>query len=368
MTSPTRWPTCPGLIEGASEGRGLGFDFLRHIERCAALVHVIDCATFDPGRDPMTDLDVIEAELIAHGGLEDRPRLVALNKIDVPDAAELADLVADDLRARGLRVFEISTKNGRGPAGLDLRDGRAGRRPPGQRAASGAGPDRDPAASGRAARPSSPSAGRTSCWRVRGEKPERWVRQTDFGNAEAVGYLADRLNRIGIEDNGCCELGARAGDGVAIGGADAVVFDFAPQIDIGAEILSRRGEDQRFAEERPAAQRRREKDRQYHDDDGRGDPSDRLDGLTECVTRIAHARRVVVKVGSSSLTTTDGRHRPGADRPAGRRPGRPHGWPTGRSCSSPRVRSPPDWRRSGCAPDRATWPPSRPPRRWVRAC
>ena len=100
---------------------------------------------------------------------------------------------------------------------------------------------------------------------MRGEKPERWVRQTDFGNAEAVGYLADRLNRIGIEDR-LLELGARAGDGVAIGGADAVVFDFAPQIDIGAEILSRRGEDQRFAEERPAAQRRREKDRQYHDD------------------------------------------------------------------------------------------------------
>jgi GTP-binding protein len=89
------------------------------------------------------------------------------------------------------------------------------------------------------------------------------VRQTDFGNPEAVGYLADRLNRIGIEDK-LLELGAQAGDGVAIGGEDAVVFDFAPQIDVGAEILSRRGEDQRFSEERPAAVRRREKDRAYH--------------------------------------------------------------------------------------------------------
>ena len=83
-----------------------------------------------------------------------------------------------------------------------------------------------------------------------------------------MGYLADRLNRIGIEDK-LLELGARAGDGVAIGGADAVVFDFAPQIEIGAEILSRRGEDRGSSEQRPAVQRRRERDRAYHaEDDG----------------------------------------------------------------------------------------------------
>ena len=104
----------PGLIEGASEGRGLGYDFLRHVERCAALVHVIDCATFEPGRDPLSDLDVIEAELASHGGLEDRPRLVVLNKVDIPDAAELADLVAAEIRSRGLDVFTISTKSGAG--------------------------------------------------------------------------------------------------------------------------------------------------------------------------------------------------------------------------------------------------------------
>ena len=53
----------PGLIEGASEGRGLGHDFLRHVERCAAIVHVIDTATIEPGRNPEDDLDVIEHEL-----------------------------------------------------------------------------------------------------------------------------------------------------------------------------------------------------------------------------------------------------------------------------------------------------------------
>ena len=104
----------PGLIEGASEGRGLGHDFLRHIERCAALVHVVDCATAEPGRDPLSDLDVMEAELAAYGGLEDRPRLVALNKIDVPEARELAELVRPELEERGLRVFEISAASQEG--------------------------------------------------------------------------------------------------------------------------------------------------------------------------------------------------------------------------------------------------------------
>ena len=59
----------PGLIEGASDGRGLGHDFLRHVERCAALVHVLDTATFEPGRNPLDDLDIIENELSRYGGL-----------------------------------------------------------------------------------------------------------------------------------------------------------------------------------------------------------------------------------------------------------------------------------------------------------
>ena len=105
----------PGLIEGASEGRGLGLEFLRHVERCTALVHVLDCATLEPGRDPISDLDVILAELAAYPVPEgqvpllERPQLIALNKIDVPEAKELAEFVKPDLEARGFRVFEIST-------------------------------------------------------------------------------------------------------------------------------------------------------------------------------------------------------------------------------------------------------------------
>ena len=120
----------PGLIEGASEGRGLGHDFLRHVERCAALVHVIDTATMEPGRDPLSDLDVIEHELASYGGLEDRPRLVALNKVDVPDGRDLADIVQEDLDARGLCGHAGLRGQPRGPARAVLRDGRGGGRSP----------------------------------------------------------------------------------------------------------------------------------------------------------------------------------------------------------------------------------------------
>ena len=110
----------PGLIEGASEGKGLGLEFLRHVERCSALLHVIDCATLEPNRDPITDLEKILKELDAYEvpegqtPLTERPQLIALNKIDVPDALELAEFVRPDLEARGYRVFEISAASHQG--------------------------------------------------------------------------------------------------------------------------------------------------------------------------------------------------------------------------------------------------------------
>lgn len=257
----------PGLIEGASLGRGLGHEFLRHVERCQAIVHVVDCATYEPGRDPVTDVDVIEAELAAYGGLEDRPRMVALNKVDVPDAAELAAMAQPELEARGWPVFSISTKTSQGLQQLTfalaslVADRRASQPPP------------VPARIVLTPKPVSGGPEFTIkrigdgdggfVWRVRGTKPERWVAQTDFGNGEAVGYLSDRLNRIGIEDE-LLRLGARPGDAVAIGGQSPVVFDFAPQIESGAELLSRRGEDQRLETERPSVSRRRQLDSDYH--------------------------------------------------------------------------------------------------------
>ncbi|MGD9960925.1 GTPase ObgE [Nocardioides sp.] len=249
----------PGLIEGASEGRGLGHDFLRHIERCAALVHVIDTASVEPGRNPVEDLDIIENELSRYGGLEDRPRLVALNKVDVPDGRDIASFVTDELRERGLTVLEVSAASGEGLRELTFAMAEIVARARAERPVAEAQRIviRPPSVDGKG---EFTIARTDEGWRVRGEKPERWVRQTDFGNDEAVGFLADRFNRIGIEAK-LVELGAQEGDAVLIGHPDnSVVFDFKPGIDAGVEMLGRRGEDQRFDEKRPAHRRRREID------------------------------------------------------------------------------------------------------------
>jgi GTP-binding protein len=234
----------PGLIEGASEGRGLGHEFLRHVERCKVLVHVVDCATMDPGRDPISDVDVIERELESYGGLADRPRMVTLNKIDVPDARELAAMVRPELEARGWPVVPVSAATHEGLRELTftmaeiVSTARASAPP--------AEPTRiilRPQAVDDAGFTVSPEGDR---FRVRGTKPERWVRQTDFSNDEAVGYLADRLARLGVED-ALLNAGATAGAEVVIGGDDAVVFDWEPTIQAGAELLpGRRGSDPRL--------------------------------------------------------------------------------------------------------------------------
>ncbi|MDX6285887.1 MAG: GTPase [Frankiales bacterium] len=231
----------PGLIPGASEGRGLGLEFLRHVERCAALAHVIDCATQEPNRDPVSDIDAVELELAAYGGLADRPRLVVLNKIDVPEGRELADMVRPELEARGLRVVEASAATHEGLRELTFalsevvvaaravipvdEATRIVLRP---RAVD------DP---GFTVEPSGES------FVVRGTKPERWVRQTDFGNDEAVGYLADRLARLGVERR-LADLGAEPGVEVIIGD---VSFDWVPSTAAGeAHAFGRRGADLRL--------------------------------------------------------------------------------------------------------------------------
>ncbi|MFB8190843.1 GTPase ObgE [Microbacterium sp. NPDC055988] len=245
----------PGLIEGASEGRGLGLEFLRHVERCSALLHVLDCATLEPGRDPISDLDVILAELGAYEVPEgqtpllERPQFVALNKIDVPEARDLAELVRPDLEARGFRVFEISTVSHEGLRPLTFALGELVEKARAE-AALETPPERV------VIRPRGSKKGFTirveggtygNVYRILGEKPVRWVQQTDFQNEEAVGYLADRLEKLGVEDE-LFRLGAVQGSTVVIGEGDSIVFDWEPTMTSAAELMSApRGTDPRLA-------------------------------------------------------------------------------------------------------------------------
>jgi GTP-binding protein len=235
----------PGLIEGASAGKGLGLDFLRHIERCAVLVHVIDCATLEPDRDPLQDLDVIEKELALYGGLEDRPRIVVLNKIDVPEARELAQMILPEIHARNLEGYLISAVSREGlkeflfaVAELVVQwrkthtqdeSARIVLRPDGV------------GALGFEVRHDG------NRYYVTGNKVERWIRQTDFSNDEAVGYLADRFQVLGIEE-ALRKAGAKPGAEVAIGeGENAVIFDWDPGIDTGVKnVRGPRGTDIRL--------------------------------------------------------------------------------------------------------------------------
>jgi GTPase len=260
----------PGLIPGASQGRGLGLDFLRHIERCAVLVHVVDCAAAEPGRDPLSDIDALEAELAAYaptlqgdsilGDLVDRPRAVVLNKVDVPEARELAEFVRDDIAERGWPVFCVSTiaREGLPPLLFALADLVSE-----HQAAQPVPAPRRPVI-----RPipvdesgfTVESDGQGG-FVVRGRRPERWIAQTDFDNDEAVGYLGDRLARLGVEDE-LVRLGAQPGCAVTIG---EVTFDWEPQTAAGVDIaMSARGTDTRLegtdrvgAAERKAARRQR---------------------------------------------------------------------------------------------------------------
>ncbi|MGC4963932.1 GTPase ObgE [Gordonia sp. DT101] len=244
----------PGLIPGASTGRGLGLEFLRHLERCAVLAHVVDCATLEPGRDPVSDIDALEAELSAYqpaldtdhslGDLAERPRVVILNKIDVPDAADLADIVEPELVQRGWPVFRISAVSHEGLRELtfalakmvaDYRESHPKPQPRRQvirpQAVDEAGfsVSADPDVDGG--------------FIVRGTRPERWIAQTQFDNDEAVGYLADRLNRLGVEDE-LVRLGAKPGAPVTIGD---VSFDWEPMTPMGDDVpVTGRGTDIRL--------------------------------------------------------------------------------------------------------------------------
>ena len=108
----------PGLIEGASEGAGLGHEFLRHIERTRVMIHIVDAASVE-GRDPIEDIYKINRELEAYNPeIAHRPQVIAANKIDALYTEEGSESAVDKLKAefepQGIRVFPISAVSGQG--------------------------------------------------------------------------------------------------------------------------------------------------------------------------------------------------------------------------------------------------------------
>ena len=283
----------PGLIPGASEGKGLGLDFLRHIERTAVLAHIVDVATMEPGRDPISDIEALEHELDTYadaldmdsglGDLRERPRLVVLNKMDIPEAKELAEFLRADIEERfGWPVYLISTATREGLDELKWALWDIVKRTRKQRRTMPIdepqvirpkliGRRHDDAGVEVVRDPLYPEG-----WLVTGEKVERWVRQTDFENDEAVGYLSDRLNKAGVEDM-LRKAGAHEGDTVTIG---EISFDWEPSIG-GDPTLAGRGQDARLggtdrtsaAERKRASQARRGLIDEY--DYGTGEEADR---------------------------------------------------------------------------------------------
>jgi GTP-binding protein len=236
----------PGLIPGASQGKGLGLEFLRHIERTEIIAHVIDCATLEPGRDPISDYRALEHELAQYAdqlelplgaiAIPERPRVIILNKVDVPEAKELADFVRPEFEKLGLRVFAVSTASHEGLKELgfalgemvvELRAKIAEQERQEEQARVVIKPLEEPARRRRRSDEERGSAydyhiereedkGGDFWFTVTGAKPERWVRQTNFDNDEAVGYLADRLAKLGVED-ALRKKGAHPGDTIRIG-------------------------------------------------------------------------------------------------------------------------------------------------------
>lgn len=266
----------PGLIPGASQGKGLGHEFLRHIERCAVIVHVIDTAALETERDPLSDLRAIEKELADYEGdlgqvegyipLMERPRVVVLNKIDVPDGQELAEMMHTEISEAGYPVFQISALAHTGLKELNfalaqmVNEHRATLPPEDEEQAVTIRPATE---GGDQITVRKRHANGEDIFQVRGSRPERWVAQTDFANDEAIGYLADRLARAGVEDQ-LFEAGAKPGDTVVIGDMDGgVIFDWEPTMVTGAEMMGARGTDLRL--ETNERKTRGEKRKEYYE-------------------------------------------------------------------------------------------------------
>ncbi|MDR2715098.1 MAG: GTPase ObgE [Coriobacteriales bacterium] len=227
----------PGLIEGAAEGKGLGHEFLRHIERTALILHVLDASGSYEGRDPIEDYEQIRTELTRYSEeLAKRPQIVVVNKIDMPEAALQIERVKAHLRAEALekvngnefaedfkepQVFAVSAVTGEGMDALiaataqQVHELRAAARElqesnvQYEKVWEHKRQERD-----RSFTVTNLGGG---VFQVEGKAVERMVIQTEWDNEEAIAYLQRRLERMGVEKE-LVVAGARTGDEIRITG------------------------------------------------------------------------------------------------------------------------------------------------------
>lgn len=218
----------PGLIEGASEGRGLGHQFLRHIERTALIMHVVDMTGGFEDRDPVEDYRIINRELEQYGAeLSERPQIVVANKCDASGVADRVQALKMAALEDGHEFFAVSALTGAGLQTLMLACGERVselRRAIAEEQAAAPAFDEEKWERARKARDKrfrvlqeEPGA-----WRVTGTNLERMVVQTDWENEEAIIYLQHRMARMGVDD-ALIKAGCKNGDEVRILG---YAFDF----------------------------------------------------------------------------------------------------------------------------------------------
>jgi len=190
----------PGLIEGASEGVGLGHQFLRHVERTQLLVHVLDIASVE-GRDPLRDFEIIMAELAAHNErLAQLPQIVALNKTDLPDARENLSRCEEYFTGKGITASPISAATANGTTELVAQIGKL---------LDELSPAPDEFADvpkptvyempGRTERPLKVRrAEEPGVFFVTGTEVEEAVARTDMDSHDALWWLQERLDKLGV--------------------------------------------------------------------------------------------------------------------------------------------------------------------------
>jgi GTP-binding protein len=202
----------PGLIEGAHTGTGLGIRFLRHVERTRLLVHLVDVAAIDPDR-PLAALETVNRELAQYSAaLAQKPQIVVLNKMDLPDAQAWWPLIQEAMQERDAETLAISAVSGQGIRPLLHRTFELLQSLPPVDLAPEAPAILRPDLDEHAFTIEREDDG----WRVRGVHVERIAAMTPFNLPEAVSRFQRQLRAMGVEE-ALEQAGVRPGDTVRIG-------------------------------------------------------------------------------------------------------------------------------------------------------